>query len=311
MLACNFRPDRYDELLSLHRATLAGLRQGDPVVVADNVADYVNNSFKGSRTSIVDIFSYPPCPPAFEACFIEWNEPAIRYPDGATIAERGGVKQKGFFLYSIDDKAEIDRSFRAAGNPPDFVISKTRWLLLGLLYASDARGITFPVCFLSVCLDEQGKFIPRSSRKKVYLAKRCVPDEAELGSHWAEIMTTLAFMQCKNVQRIDVTASEGPTPKWCRRQRVPELKYHALQIDPNISTRPHSGDRKTEGDRSGKALHICRGHFAHFIDDGVSMGLFGRHHFGTFWIPAHTRGTLEHGRVVSTYNVTTPQPCNV
>ena len=104
---------------------------------------------------------------------------------------------------------------------------------------------------------------------------------------------------------IDVTEEIGPTPKWCRRQRVPELKYHALQIDPNMGAKPRAGERKTEGDRSGKALHICRGHFAHFRDDGLSQGLFGRRRFGTFWIPAHTRGSLEHGKVISTYNVKT------
>jgi hypothetical protein len=36
--------------------------------------------------------------------------------------------------------------------------------------------------------------------------------------------------------------------------------------------------------------------------------LFGRRQFGTFWIPAHTRGSLEHGKVISTYNVKVP--CN-
>ena len=122
------------------------------------------------------------------------------------------------------------------------------------------------------------------------------------------LLHTLSFMQCKNVTPVDVTANEGPPPKWCRRQRVPELKYQALQIDPNIGAKPRTGERKTEGDRSGKALHICRGHFAHFVDDGVSRGLFGRNQFGTFWVPSHTRGSLEHGRIVSTYNV--KAPCN-
>lgn len=113
-------------------------------------------------------------------------------------------------------------------------------------------------------------------------------------------------MQCKNVNRLDVTETEGPAPKWCRRQRVPELKYHALQIDPNTSGKPRPGERKTEGDRSGKALHIVRGYFAHFVDDGISKGLFGRGQYGTFWVPSHARGTLSEGKVVSTYNVLAP-----
>ena len=82
-----------------------------------------------------------------------------------------------------------------------------------------------------------------------------------------------------------------------------ELRFLAF-----LGAQPRAGARKTEGDRSGKALHICRGHFAHFINDGVSTGLFGRRQFGTFWVPAHTRGSVEHGNVVSTYNVNLP--CN-
>jgi hypothetical protein len=118
-------------------------------------------------------------------------------------------------------------------------------------------------------------------------------------------LLTHSFFHCKNVNRLDVTKEEGPSPKWCRRQRVPELKYHALQIDPNLGSNK-VGERKTEGDRSGKALHICRGHFMHCVNDGVNMGLFGRGVYGTFWVPSHTRGTLEQGKVLSTYTVKVP-----
>jgi len=72
-------------------------------------------------------------------------------------------------------------------------------------------------------------------------------------------LLTVGFLHCKNVNRIDVTDEQGPTRKWCRRQRVPELKYHTVQIDPNLSIKRCADGRTAEGDRSGKALHICRG----------------------------------------------------
>ena len=74
---------------------------------------------------------------------------------------------------------------------------------------------------------------------------------------------------------------------------------------PDWTTGKRSGTgRKTEGDRSGKSLHICRGHFSHYANDGTSLGLFGRGTtYGTFWIPSHARGSLEHGRIVSTYKI--------
>ena len=116
----------------------------------------------------------------------------------------------------------------------------------------------------------------------------------------------MGFLHCGNVGRLDATKEQGPPPKWCRRQRVPELKYQVLQIGPAGGRRPQDG-RKTEGDRSGKALHICRGHFVHYIDDGVCKGLFGAVSTApSSWIAAHARGSLEHGKIVSTYDVRSP-----
>ena len=301
-----YRAETFQEVATLHKYVCTQLARGVPSIIADNVAEYVNESLKYARSSIIDIRTYPPCPPAFDWCFIEWNEPPIGYPGGFTIEDRG-CKQTGCFLFATENRTEIEDSLGRSFDDCDDLLKSTRWVLFGLLYACSLYGDAWPLAMISICLDPDGNFISNSSRTKVYLDDRQLRGHGyNLGSRWAEIMTTLGFLHCKNVQRIDVTKEEGPSPKWCRRQGVPELRYHVLQIDPNLGTKPRAGERKTEGDRSGKALHICRGHFAHFRDDGLSQGLFGRRQFGTFWIPAHTRGSLEYGRVISTYNVKTP-----
>lgn len=48
-----------------------------------------------------------------------------------------------------------------------------------------------------------------------------------------------------------------------------------------------------------RALHICRGHFAHYGDD---KPLFGKY-TGTFWRPMHARGKVEQGVVVKDYKI--------
>ena len=117
-------------------------------------------------------------------------------------------------------------------------------------------------------------------------------------------LLTLGFMNCSNISREDDTKKHGPTPKWCRRQRQPELRYQTLWIGKPGAKRPVGG-RKTAGDRSGLAWHIRRGHFAHYVDDGVSRGLFGKGIFGTFWIEACACGSAENGEIISTYKIKT------
>ncbi len=53
-----------------------------------------------------------------------------------------------------------------------------------------------------------------------------------------------------------------------------------------------------------KALHICRGHFATYSPEHPLFGKFT----GTFWKPAHVRGSQEHGIVVKDYVIKVPSP---
>jgi hypothetical protein len=48
-----------------------------------------------------------------------------------------------------------------------------------------------------------------------------------------------------------------------------------------------------------RGLHIVRGHFSTYTEDAP---LFGRI-TGTFWIPAHVRGTASEGLISSEYRV--------
>jgi len=210
---------------------------------------------------------------------------------------QGGATFCAFCADSTYDD-ESDKALRQAKHDNPL----TNWLCTVTGFYTDRDGIARLQSHGHWLLDKAGSLV---GHKSLMLIKRTHDGRAE-PIEAIVLLHALAFMQCKNVQRVDVTKEKGPTPKWCRRQRVAELKYHTIQVDPNLAGKPRPDNRKTEGDRSGKSLHICRGHFAHYVDDGASRGLFGRNQFGTFWVPAHTRGSLEHGRVISTYNVKTP-----
>jgi hypothetical protein len=275
--------------------------QEAPVIVADNVAAYLD----GSYIKWADV---QPISPPFSKMLVVWR-----------TAHYTGCCEHGVSLETtmVDDLDE--EALDAAGIRRAFDLAAKLGLKYEALVFQDTKPQTLShSCIVSAfcyCVDSKG-MLSRSILPTFFTISRgCLlsiiePDifmtEMRLGWWCHPALTAVAFMNCKNVARLDVTSNEGPTPKWCRRQRVPELKYHALQIDPNLGTKPRPGERKTEGDRSGKSLHICRGHFVHYRDDGVSQGLFGRRQYGTFWVPAHTRGSLELGKVISSYNVKAP-----
>lgn len=279
---------------SLHEQTTS-------IIIADDVARFVDSGDVASGYRRVQGMCIKP---PFPTCLIEWNWP--RETAQSYI-------QAGTFITSIptDDATIIERQLGA--RPVDRDASANTGPAHDLLVMStffverNGAKVHFFQNRMLVWLTTEGFFCDDGFLHPAEMSKDEYQEHRQgLRGFSITALVTLGLLHCRNVQKVDVTSDEGPPAKWCRRQRVPELKYHALQIDPNLGVKPRAGERKTEGDRSDKALHICRGHFAHFRDDGVSQGLFGRRQFGTFWIPAHTRGSLEHGKIISTYNVKTP-----
>lgn len=272
------------------------LRHDCPIIIADNVADYVcgdpdaahydcETELPGFQFSFARVGCLLP---PFDAFFIEWRSPPSwreQFPKAVPAA--------GWFVFSQEPDKECLQHAPGAKQVLMFLHCFQR--LSGQPAVSgNARQFA---------IDAEGNYLKGASING--------PDYKVLGNDAGTAaigLQTIGFMNCRNVEKVDATATEGPTAKWCRRQRVPALTYRVIQIDAQPSRKKRCASDCAEGGGPSTALHICRGHFAHYVDDGVSQGLFGRGQFGTFWVPSHTRGSLEHGRVVSTYNVNVP--CN-
>jgi hypothetical protein len=75
------------------------------------------------------------------------------------------------------------------------------------------------------------------------------------------------------------------------------IRVRTLRITP-FSTRQAEHSRRG-GDPTPVPFHLVRGHFSTYTDE---RKLFGKY-TGTFWIPAHARGSAEFGRVDHRYVV--------
>ena len=105
-------------------------------------------------------------------------------------------------------------------------------------------------------------------------------------------LSAFALFHCKGVE-LAPQPSDSEQMKWHRRTRVPELKAYKLVVRPSPIRLGESG----ASGEAGKALHLCRGHFARYTQ---AAPLFGRH-VGQFWIPQHVRGSRALGEVAKTY----------
>lgn len=171
------------------------------------------------------------------------------------------------------------------------------------------RGIPFlPVgkAFITTWLDIQGrvteaKYHHSQQEREYFSAEELEQAEwAALGYLKAAYMA-IGFCHCKNVEIVDGSMAEGALRKKQEKKLgVPLTRYKELIIDPSMSEKRYVGhDRPSDGEKTHKSLHIVRGHFATYTDD---KKLFGRH-TGTFWKPAHMRGSEEIGTVYKDYRV--------
>jgi hypothetical protein len=114
-----------------------------------------------------------------------------------------------------------------------------------------------------------------------------------------------SFMHCKNVSLQDGPPANRARRRYYQRKGQELTRYYTLNIEP--MKKVLRGEGRSDELGIGKALHICRGHFANYTEDRPLFGRPGA--VGQFWVPMHTRGSLAHGEVRKDYRVKAPRDC--
>lgn len=113
----------------------------------------------------------------------------------------------------------------------------------------------------------------------------------------APVIYALFFINCKNTKiENDLARPKNVyAPKESKKNKGPI--YKVLKIDGMTKVLNTEGDAQHNG--PAKAFHICRGHFATYTEE---KPLFGKV-VGTFWVPAHTKGSKKFGEVIKDYEL--------
>lgn len=273
----------------------------------DNVAAFYSLHEKTEWKCGQDIPNWTPPFPAF---FAEWNSPSHWRIDGEVQENRGRQFQSGLLVGVIEapNKAlKGDSDIMNAVRPLNVAMlemlgeleetKSTRWVLIGSWWYSDqaapihGRPI-YAGLHLAYLIGPEGQYLNH------VISGPGAEELRQESNHPTHILGLgLSFCHCKNVKAEEQTDHRGE--RWHRRQKAPVLKYYTLNIDPIKKILRTEGRSEETGIR--KALHICRGHFAHY---GASNPLFGKY-TGSFWKPAHVRGSKEAGVVHKNYSVGT------
>lgn len=125
-----------------------------------------------------------------------------------------------------------------------------------------------------------------------------LPDEKFSVANLPIITTALNFLHCRNVDIVESHIPEKLIRANIKRgkERPYFEKYYTLAIEPMKQILNTEGQAQSVGIR--KAFHICRGHFKTYGE----KPLFGRVR-GTFWTPAHVRGSVERGVIKKDYEI--------
>lgn len=297
------------------RGVLKGLRSDTVCVVADNVADYLaanillfDEWMDKNHKGLINVA------PPFPNCFIEAN-----YPEHSHCPP-----QAGFFIQALD--LTTPDGLKLKGDPYSVVILEDpavktpRWRLsISFLYTDSGGSVNIrddqceifvagdgTICYFDVVLGSTVTNLLNACKDVDGIVGLDAPDTKRwaLMILYALPLMTLNFMNCKNVALEDITDEVAPPRKWQRRQRLPQLKYQTVVIDPNSATTRKSTGRRRRG-QGFQARHICRGHFRTYTPEN-GKGLFGKY-FGTFWIPAHECGDTKNGEIITTYDIKAPE----
>lgn len=267
----------------VHEDTKDAVRNAT-VIVADDVCKYLKSATSATDHSATFLSLCPNIRLPLAPLLIEWAMPDISPVQQVAVLCVGNDRTFSVgFLKRNPEVLEPMRETHAAGGD-SYYFSAFRFHGNGI--TQDVEGIASHdrLGSLSHIAPATGRHIKCDAQLAVFL---CQP-----------AFMAISFMHCKNVA-VQESPEDAPPPKWIRRQRVPEVRYRVLDIEPMKQVLRTEGRIEETGLK--KALHICRGHFATYTEE---KPLFGKVS-GTFWVPQCIKGNHKHGTVVKDYSITT------
>lgn len=265
------------------------ISNGVPVFIFDNIAEYVDLNFTDKELSGIEArrhvekpdsdigyeaSEFPNCRPPFIEFFAEWQMPMRKSQNRWTI--RPDKKKRLMGAHVVSREFEDGGKFTAN------------------LFVEEDGGYIAETCF---CFD-----VTYNLHGNIYVRSLQVPD---LLRSMAPLLLGISFLNCKRVDSIDVSDSDGPSRKWLRRQKKPSIKYHVLKVNPLRIRKRTTYKEEVEflNAQAANPRFIVRGHFATYTKE---RPLFGKY-WGTFWREGHKRGDVKNGMVLKDYEVISPE----
>lgn len=266
-----------------------GLR-GTTVIVADNVAEYFWRTGARDRWNFFDDF--PNIAPPFDEFFIEYHIPPERL-----LHTKMGIHFRVLAEY-------------------DETPSGVAWSVLAQSYMGYRKAVVGPIVEWKFGVTRSGALLrlkdgnPALGSRYTKAAFYDLLSTEERSNELLEeaerhfilpAFLALSFMHCKNVDLVPNAPPAKLSRKHEKRYGQPLARYYTLEIEPMKKILRTEGQSEKTGLK--RALHICRGHFAHYT---AERPLFGKV-VGTVWRPAHVRGSAKEGVVVKDYAVKGPK----
>lgn len=274
---------------------------------ASNVAEFAFSHGFRKEWNIVD--DVPCWLPPFPELFLEYRLPPAAKDQDMGVFSENVPHALGHLISTRESNAEDCASWFPESGKRDrvrFLVS----VASAVRFSAEAVA-TVPIIQRRFGFDGQGRMV---AGRTDFPLTCCIDHDSK---EWKDalyyisgymecfsipMILALGFLHCKNV--VQTIAEPDRDLNRARRKAglKPFVRYRTINIEPMKQVLRTEGGIETNGLR--KALHIARGHFATYTAD---RPLFGRF-VGTVWRPAHTRGTLKQGVVVSDYHVQAPRP---
>lgn len=258
----------------------------------DNVARYLHEETGGHENVPFDIRRrIPNIAPLAPAMWFEYSGQAV---------EQAPSKRFGCLLtidYDRDEDTHAPQWDKLA------IPDGTRWILCAQYWIGDGEKISAGKWLYYFAAAEDGHLLdipyvqwnggnnqPSSEKQAT------VQEPGRVYKEMVIALLAICFCHCKGTV-IQGERVSRQVRRAAERTGKPVLIFHTIDIKPAARILQKEGHIAENG--LEKALHVCRGHFAHYT---AEHPLFGKY-TGTFYRPMHVRGSIEKGVVIKDYRV--------